>query len=60
MKKFYIVFLIIVGFLTFTLEGMEKNLSLNFKLGQFRTNQHAEDQPEYTIGPEIEMESKIF
>jgi len=60
MKKFYIVFLIIVGFLTFTLEGMEKNLSLNFKLGQFRTNQHAEDQPEYTIGPEIEMESKLI
>ncbi len=60
MKKLRIVSLIIIGFLTFTLEGMEENLSVDIKLGRFRTNQHAEDLPEYTIGPEIEIESKLI
>ncbi len=42
------------------LEGMDRNLFMNIKLGRFRTNQTAEDLPEYTIGPEIEIETKLI
>jgi hypothetical protein len=36
---------------------MEEDLPVHLKLAWFRTDQHAEDLPKYTIGPEIEIES---
>lgn len=59
MKKLHFISFIIIGFLPFTLK-CEDSFSILLKVARFRTNQHAEDLPKYTVGPEIEIESKLI
>ena len=56
-----IVFIINCFFLfMLPLHGRANEYSINFKVVRFRTDQYAEDLPEYTLGPELEIESKLL
>ena len=56
-----IVFIINCFFLfVLPLHSMAFEYSTTFKVVRFRTDQHAEDLPEYTLGPELEIESKLL